>query len=230
MKQSNLIQLTEGDPHHRGPIIQVEEWLKRHIGPEERVLEIGPGKNFFDRANVFVDMDKRADLPGELIYCDVCSERLPFKDKEFDLVYCRHTLEDLWNPFFAMDEMARVAKRGYIEVPSALSEYVRGVDGLYPPFRGYHHHRWIIWVEDGALQFVSKLALIEYSEDKGEQKLKDYLTSNPIYWNTHFTWAGSFQYRHHVGFKSSQYFSLIERAVNHSIASTEAFWQTTGRS
>lgn len=224
-----LVQLNEGDPHYWGSILKVEEWLTNRISPGERVLEVGPGINFFPRANVFVDLDKRADLPGELIYCDICTERLPFGDKEFDLVYCRHTLEDLWNPFFAMDEMSRVAKRGFIEVPSALSEYVRGVDGNYPPFRGYHHHRWLVWIEDDALNFAPKLPLIEYSEDKNEEQLKEYLKS-PVYWNTHFPWIGRLPYRHHIKFKSSEYFSLIERAINHSIASTQTFWQPAGRS
>jgi ubiquinone/menaquinone biosynthesis C-methylase UbiE len=47
---------------------------------------------------------------------------LPYEDKEFDFVYCRHVLEDLIYPFRVIKEMQRVAKAGYIETPSPMAE------------------------------------------------------------------------------------------------------------
>lgn len=75
---------------------------------------------------------------------NICDENkgLPFKDKEFDFAICGHVLEDIANPFYVIKELQRVAKRGYIEVPSRFYEQ-------YPRFHknrlcGDPHHRWII--------------------------------------------------------------------------------------
>lgn len=44
-------------------------------------------------------------------------EELPFKDKEFDIVWCSHTLEHAEDLDKALAEMQRVAKRAIIFVP-----------------------------------------------------------------------------------------------------------------
>jgi len=86
---------------------------------------------------------------------DICDrERFPFSDKQIDFVVCSQTLEDLRDPIWVCSEMNRIAKAGYIEVPSRLEEQSWGVNG---PFVGWSHHRWLIDVSDGRLEFVLKL-------------------------------------------------------------------------
>lgn len=54
---------------------------------------------------------------GKPLYkCSV--EQMPFKDKEFDFVYCSHVLEHVVDPIRACRELMRVARRGYIETPT----------------------------------------------------------------------------------------------------------------
>jgi hypothetical protein len=67
-------------------------------------------------------------------------------------------MEDMGNPFLLIKEMERVAKAGYIETPSPIAEMGRGVDGSSPPFRGYHHHRFVVWVHEGELRFVVQVS------------------------------------------------------------------------
>src|SRR5258705_482929 len=104
------------------------EWLvEKKIPKDASVLEIGPGTVPFRRANAYVDFVDIPELPN-LKKIDVATGNLPYDDKQFDFIYCRHVLEDSWNPFHLCDEMSRVGLAGYIETPSPMAELGRGVD------------------------------------------------------------------------------------------------------
>jgi hypothetical protein len=95
---------------------------------------------------------------------DVCDrEPYPFEDSSIDFVVCSHTLEDLRDPVWVCSEMKRVAKAGYIEVPSRLEEQSVGVNG---PFVGWSHHRWLIDVDESHIQFVLKLHSLHSRPDQ----------------------------------------------------------------
>ena len=83
---------------------------------------------------------------------DVCTP-WPFEDGQFDFAVCSHTLEDIRDPVFACKELQRVAKAGYIEVPSRIEEHMTGMNGPWP---GWSHHRWVCEIEDDAITFVHK--------------------------------------------------------------------------
>lgn len=103
------------------------------------------------------------------VQTDIIREKLPFKNKEFDIVLCTHTLEDLNNPFLVMDEMSRVAKRGYIATPS------RGVDMVFSHFNltdwktgarrqpGLSHHHWFFENTGQKLIITPKIYPILYT-------------------------------------------------------------------
>ncbi len=109
-----------------------ESRFKLSIDPKDRVLEIGGGHNPHPRANVVVDKYVFEDghRSGNLSVLShqefICAdgENLPFENKEFDYVICCHVLEHVENPEKFLKEMMRVAKRGYIEVPSLMGEYL----------------------------------------------------------------------------------------------------------
>jgi len=80
---------------------------------------------------------------------------------KFDFCICTHTLEDIMNPGYVCEQLSKIAKDGYIAVPSKHSElskfeayYVvpnkfRGGDAVKTEFvghRGYMHHRWIFTI------------------------------------------------------------------------------------
>lgn len=220
--------LTVADAHHWHPVPQVIKHLSDSIPDGATVLEIGPGHLPFPRATAFVDF---ADVPAyakrPVYKLDVTSERLPFDDKSFDFIYCRHVLEDSWNPFALCAEMSRVGKRGYIETPSPLAELCRGVDGNAPVYRGYHHHRFIIWSDGGQLKFVSKYPLVEYLQAP-DDRLAFLLRGGPKFWNTYFSWEGSIDARHvqspadfNVGVN---YATVLNAALSEAQKSTDKFW------
>lgn len=85
---------------------------------------------------------------------DICSrEPYPFADNAIDFAICSHTLEDVRDPLWVCSELSRIAKAGYIEVPSRLEEQSYGFQG---PWVGWGHHHWLIEVTGGRLEFVFK--------------------------------------------------------------------------
>lgn len=219
-----MIGLTEFDTKHWAPNPQVVDHVASLIPEGARVLEIGPGHAPFRRATHFVDYVQRGDLP--IIKCDVANDWLPFADKSFDFIYCRHVLEDMFNPFPLIKEMSRVGKAGYIETPSPIAELCRGVDGGCPPYRGYHHHRFVVWVRDGQLRLVSKYPLVEYLSQDDEILVRD-LRASPYYWNTSYLWCNVINVKHlqnDLDFDLPQdYGILLRNAVADSCVSINTF-------
>lgn len=86
---------------------------------------------------------------------DICDrEPWPFADKQFDFAICSHTLEDIRDPVWVCAELARVARAGYIEVPSRLEEQSLAVHS--PGWVGWSHHHWLVDVGERGLEFVFK--------------------------------------------------------------------------
>lgn len=218
--------------HYWAPVPEILAFLKEKFAGG-RVLDVGPGHSPLPWATTSVDF---VDAPGAVnqIKCDLSKDPLPFPDKSFDFVYCRHMLEDMFNPFPICDEMSRVGKAGYIETPSPMAELCRGVDGSSPGYRGYHHHRFVVWNHFGPLKFVSKYPLIEYLRlDKNfsasDENIVRVLRKGPRYWNTSFLWRDRIKFQHlqsPLDFDVGQnYQSLLSQAVDDSLNSTDEFWR-----
>ncbi len=195
------------------------------------VLEVGSGINHFQRGNVFIDNIASPKVAKErMVLSDVAEHPLPFPDKKFDFVYCRHVLEDMYNPFVTMREMQRVGKAGYIETPSPIVECCRGVDVYSPPYRGFAHHRWLIYVgDDGKLTFLPKFNVIEHMNMPDDVLIKS-LRHNAGYWNTTYFWDNTIDYdlvenRPDYGMPV-RYGVHIQTAVNAAIARNTAFIAT----
>lgn len=132
------------------------------INKSDRVLEIGSGNNPSYRANVIVDKFVDSDyhrassikIYPHQTFVNADGENLPFKDKEFDYVICNQVLEHVDNPNKFIQEQCRVAKRGYMETPSLIGEY------LFPKTS----HKWVI------VNIDSKLVLFEKSKMPGNYK------------------------------------------------------------
>ncbi len=125
------------------------------IAPGDRVLEVGGAGNPFPRADVVCDLTfascaQRNGAPGvfraDVTYVEAPAERLPFLDGEFDFVYSTQVLEHVTDPEAAAREMSRVARRGFVEVPSRLGELLNGNPT----------HRWIVDREGNALVFYPR--------------------------------------------------------------------------
>lgn len=221
-------QLTQTDKKHWAPVDTLVNWLAARLPADAKVLEIGPGFVPFPRATMFVDYKDLPNIPADKkISIDLAREPLPFEDRSFDFVYCRHVVEDMYNPFLLLREMERVAKAGYIETPSPIAELGRGVDGGSPPFRGYHHHHYVVWVHEGQLRFVSKYPIVEYFRFSEEGVVR-WLREGPQTWNTHYLWEDKINFQHQQNgpdyLVTRDYASILKNAMDQSKISSEQFW------
>ena len=142
--------------------------IESELPADAVVLDVGAGANPFPRADWVLDIlpYEARGLYGELdpaaerfdestwVVRDMCDrEPWPFSRDQFDFAVCSHTLEDVRDPVWVCSELIRVARAGYLEVPSRLEEQSYGVLG---DFVGWPHHRWIVDVGDDWIDFVFK--------------------------------------------------------------------------
>jgi hypothetical protein len=126
------------------------------------------------------------------IQLDLCEHRpWPFKDKFFDYAICSHLLEDVRDPIWICSELRRVAKAGYIEVPSRIEEQSKGVE--HPCYAGYHHHRWLITRDGNGLQFRHKPHMLHTVNDAIVTRLSPGWRINPRHASIALSWNESFE-------------------------------------
>jgi SAM-dependent methyltransferase len=107
------------------------------IAPKDLVLEVGPGGTAFRRADVYLEIPPDSDeeiaslqrghappliTDRPIIYYD--GRRFPFVDQAFDYVICSHVLEHVEDIEAFLEELFRVARRGYIEYPTIYYDYL----------------------------------------------------------------------------------------------------------
>jgi len=136
----------------------------RDIEKDDLVLDVGSGDKPFWRADVMVDKyleDDQQRATGAIVYdkrklfVEADVENLPFKDKAFDFVFCAHLLEHVSHPDRAIKELTRVAKCGYIEVPSAIGDI----------FSSFPVHLWYCDCRDNVLIFQQKSKVLSFHQE-----------------------------------------------------------------
>ncbi len=134
--------------------------------PQWNVIDLGCGaKSGCEYADVLVDHDDHTDnYPNKkFVKHELNSYPYPFKDKEFDYCFASHILEHIHEPVKFLNEIVRISKRGYIEVPSPL------FDNLVSSFdpREEFGHKWWISFSDAkfTLQFRRRQNILHNTID-----------------------------------------------------------------
>jgi hypothetical protein len=220
---------------HRQPAIDkaLGQQFAESLQAGKFVVDVGAGYDPWPYATQLVDLGGWEALQSRgFTKVDIERERLPYGDKAVDFAYCRHTLEDLHWPDLACSEMNRTAKAGYIETPSPLAEFCRGVDGTTINYRGYSHHRWFVWSENGTLIFLPKYPVAEFAQCDIEQALTERLYTTPCLWNSYHPWTGALSHRilrHPQDFDiRTNYAQSIMHGINCGIANATAFIRDFG--
>jgi hypothetical protein len=133
------------------------------LADDALVLDVGGWAVPFPRADWMLDLggyETRGTWgydgdPGEerfsadtWVQRDICDrEPWPFDDGQFAFAICSHTLEDVRDPVWVCQELARVARAGYVEVPSRAEEQSWGIQGEWV---GWGHHHWLVDVDQDA--------------------------------------------------------------------------------
>lgn len=174
--------------------------LGHHLLPRRRwlILDVGSGDGPSPSADVLCDRyplddtERTAPLRMDRPFVVGDVEDLPFVDGAFDFAYCSHVLEHTRAPGRAVAELERVARAGYIEVPSEFLE---------KSARSTSSHLWFVRLEDGKLVFAPKPAgvLDPLLNDVFDRRL---MNRNPLYtafhlaefytlFNIRLLWQGS---------------------------------------
>jgi SAM-dependent methyltransferase len=150
------------------------------IKKSDRVLEVGPGHNPHPRSNVLVEkfIDDNTHRCGDVVVgqgqelLNYDGDNMPFKDKEFDYVICNQVLEHVDDPVAFCQELSRVGKRGYLECPSIIGEF------LFPK----ESHKWVVMQLDDRLYAFEKSKMSgDYKNNYGELFL-NYLPYQSLLW------------------------------------------------
>ena len=152
----------------------------------KKVLHFAPEQAFYKRFRKQQNLEyTTTDLNSPLadVKADICN--LPFKDNEFDVVFCNHVLEHIPDDIRAMQELYRILKPGgmsILQIPQDLNRAVTFEDdSITDPlerakiFGQYDHVR--VYGRDyfDKLRSVGfKVAEIEYSKSLSEEKIDRY--------------------------------------------------------
>lgn len=129
---------------------QAAERIADDVPDDASVLQVGAGRSPFPRADWVLD-DGPHEPHGEARYTrrtwvtrDVCGRApWPFADGRFDFAVCT-SLALLRDPVGVCAELGRVARAGYVELPTIEAELAGGAS------------RWLCDVADAELVFTAK--------------------------------------------------------------------------
>ena len=149
------------------------------IRPSDKILDVGGSMKQHSqlRIDTLVDLIRPEEAPygksklrsKNFVRLDITREKFPFRDKEFDFCICTHTLEDIYNPFLALEEISRVAERGLIVTPcmgyDMVFSHIDFTNWLTGARRmpGLGHHKWFFYKRDNKIRVIPKNYAILYS-------------------------------------------------------------------
>tara|TARA_Y100000296_G_scaffold82279_1_gene111150 strand:- start:983 stop:1642 length:660 start_codon:yes stop_codon:yes gene_type:complete len=132
--------------------------------PSWNILDIGCGTNPWPEAQTLCDIVNHEEIHAEKRFTCCEASSTPFEDKEFDFVIASHVAEHVEDLRLFLNELQRISKRGYIEVPTPLFDNLtRGNETA---------HRW--WIN-----FNDTSNKIEY--------IKKRVITKPLYWPEQLT-------------------------------------------
>ena len=121
------------------------------------IVDLASSNSGWKYANVYTDINDQSQFYNnkyngskKFVQCNV--ETTPFKDKEFDFVIASHILEHVDDPIIFCNEIMRIGKRGYIEVPTPLWDNL--MDG--PHFSKYGHKWWVTFNDSNNKIIINK--------------------------------------------------------------------------
>jgi hypothetical protein len=156
---------------------------------DARVLDVGGWAAPFNRATHVLDVEPYATRGGlgsygppperfsedTWVIHDMCSrEPWPFADGFFDFSLCVTTLEDVRDPIWVCEELSRVSRAGYVEVPTVEAELMQYAPGQ-GPWLGHLHHRWfcdregdglVFWHKDHSVHFDWRVRVLPRWHDR----------------------------------------------------------------
>ena len=119
----------------------VLEFLKEN-SHKWNILDIGCNQAAVEYAHTVADIQNFSKYYKDKKFVLINSDRLPFKDNEFDFVYASHVIEHVENISLFIQELQRISKKGYIELPTMLE------DNIVLSDNSVKDHKWFFKFDD----------------------------------------------------------------------------------
>lgn len=116
------------------------------------ILDVGGAAGPWSIATHVVDIQDGQAFVGDICRAEVWKDIEKFSDS-WDLIICTHTLEDIRDAGFVIENINHLCKAGFIAVPHKHSE-LGELDGL--AHVGYCHHRWVFTFQENKLRIAAK--------------------------------------------------------------------------
>lgn len=163
---------------HFAPILSTRPFIAQYLVEKKAnnsnytVIDIGAGADFWTRdfADATIDYYYNENVSSKHFKANIeresgWKEVLDYVEEngKFDFCICSHTLEDLYYPFVAFENIPKIAKQGLISVPSMHREMGKGDRGQ--PSKGFDHHRFVYHPsEDNRVILIPKMGHMEYKK------------------------------------------------------------------
>ena len=98
----------------------IQTILSKHS--DWKILDIGCGYSANEFAKTICDVQDLSKFYEGKNFVKLEKKQLPFKDNQFDFVIASHVLEHVEDFKFFINELERISKKGYIELPTKLED------------------------------------------------------------------------------------------------------------
>ena len=130
------------------------------------ILDIGCNQDAVEYAHTVADVENFSSYYKNKNFILINSKELPFKNNEFDFVYASHVIEHVEDVAFFIEEIQRISKRGYIELPTMLE------DNIILSDNNIKDHKWFFQFDD-----VKNILLVE----KKKQLIEPFITHGVLF-------------------------------------------------
>lgn len=185
------MQITRGTTDNsRNEILQKIRNIKQ--SQSYTVIDIGGIVNGWTNEIADLVVDKNAIDSEKSMQLDICVypewDKLinhVLKNGKYDYAICTHTLEDVYDPFIALEMLPKIAKAGIITMPSLQAELskVESNDWI-----GFIHHRWMFDVINGEMLIIPKLEFLS-------SIVKNLVKFNPALAEIRYEWVDEIPYQ-----------------------------------
>ena len=166
-----------------------------------KVLDIGCGFNPSQYATTICDVLDLKEHYSDKKFVKLDGEKLPFDEDQFDFVIASHVLEHVIDPTNFLKEISRVAKQGYIEVPTKLE------DNLV--FENKKAHLWHLTFDD-VEQVINISKKIQYFEPilavSSMKKLNNYFRDSLV---LELHWENTIEFKFNENIQQLEKLSIL---------------------
>ncbi len=186
-----------------------------------QILDIGCNRDAVQYAQTAADVQDLTSFYKNKKFVLVKGKDLPFKDNEFDFVFASHVIEHVEDVSYFIEELQRISKKGYIELPSMLE------DNIILSENNIIDHKWFFKFDD-----VNQILLAE----KKRQLIEPFITHGVLFGSLRknfrsslvleLYWEDKIDYKFEkitVPVKKTLFISILKKYISYRVRTNKIF-------